>query len=354
MATYTTNYQLKKPSAADYYNIKDFNDNADLIDSKLKLGEDAKGLAESLQTAQQTMQTTVNGLVLKAVISVVIWAPPNTQVVLQQIGGNGAFSGMVGSSMELQAALGALGKWRVTYVYAGKSYNKEFLVEHIGQTIVVAAPTLAAAPWAYIAKLAEAGRAREAFMLGDSKSVSSNLGNYDVQIIGFGQDYLATPTVGNETAGLTLQMKSSTPHNYAFDPSSTFDGGWANCLLRSTTLPAVLGSLPSDLQTVLKPVRKYTSNSDSGAGQTTTDKLFLLSEYELYGACALSNPQHYNVFYEYYQAGHAANKNYSYWLRSRVKGAGNEAYPVVAVTGYLQASSYRADSKYGLCFAFCV
>ena len=170
---------------ADYYNIQDFNDNADVIDGKLKLGEEAKSLAESLQTSQQGMQTTLNGLQVKAVISVVVWAAPNTQVVLQQVGGNGAFSGTVGSSMELQAALTALGKWRLTYVYAGKSYSKEFLVEHIGRTTVVASPTLAAAPWPYIAKLAEAGRAREAFMLGDSKSVSSSLGVYDMQIIGF-------------------------------------------------------------------------------------------------------------------------------------------------------------------------
>ncbi len=116
----------------------------------------------------------------------------------------------------------------------------------------------------------------------------------------------------------------------------------------------MLSSLPTDLQAALKPVRKYTANIDNGAGQTTTDKLFLPSEFELYGYCALSNPQHYNVFYEYYQAGHVPNKNYNYWTRSRVKGTGNEAYPVTAVSGYLQASSYRADSKYGLCFAFCV
>ena len=52
MATYTANYRLKKPGLADYYNIQDFNDNADVIDGKLKLGEEAKSLAESLQTSQ--------------------------------------------------------------------------------------------------------------------------------------------------------------------------------------------------------------------------------------------------------------------------------------------------------------
>ena len=71
MATYTANYRLKKPGLADYYNIQDFNDNADVIDGKLKLGEEAKSLAESLQTSQQGMQTTLNGLQVKAVISVV-------------------------------------------------------------------------------------------------------------------------------------------------------------------------------------------------------------------------------------------------------------------------------------------
>ena len=70
MATYTANYRLKKPGLADYYNIQDFNDNADVIDGKLKLGEEAKSLAESLQTSQQGMQTTLNGLQVKAVISV--------------------------------------------------------------------------------------------------------------------------------------------------------------------------------------------------------------------------------------------------------------------------------------------
>ena len=33
MATYTVNYKLKKPAAAEYYNIQDFNDNADTIAS---------------------------------------------------------------------------------------------------------------------------------------------------------------------------------------------------------------------------------------------------------------------------------------------------------------------------------
>lgn len=40
MPTYTTNYNLKKPASDEFYNIQDFNDNADLIDVELKQRED--------------------------------------------------------------------------------------------------------------------------------------------------------------------------------------------------------------------------------------------------------------------------------------------------------------------------
>ena len=37
---YTQNYNLKKPAEEDFYDVKDFNDNADIIDEKLKEIED--------------------------------------------------------------------------------------------------------------------------------------------------------------------------------------------------------------------------------------------------------------------------------------------------------------------------
>ncbi len=46
MATYTTNYNLKKPAETDFILVGDFNDNADIIDAELKkrpvIGEDGK------------------------------------------------------------------------------------------------------------------------------------------------------------------------------------------------------------------------------------------------------------------------------------------------------------------------
>lgn len=51
MATYTTNYKLKKPADSDFINIADLNGNADIIDTELKkrpvVGSDGK-LPDSL------------------------------------------------------------------------------------------------------------------------------------------------------------------------------------------------------------------------------------------------------------------------------------------------------------------
>lgn len=51
MATYTTNYNLKKPADSDFINIADLNGNADIIDEELKkrptVGKDGK-LSDSL------------------------------------------------------------------------------------------------------------------------------------------------------------------------------------------------------------------------------------------------------------------------------------------------------------------
>ena len=41
MAEFTPNYELKKPDADDFYDVKDFNDNADIIDQALKSQDDA-------------------------------------------------------------------------------------------------------------------------------------------------------------------------------------------------------------------------------------------------------------------------------------------------------------------------
>lgn len=105
MATYTTNYNLKKPADSDFINIADLNGNADIIDEELKkrpvVGEDGK-LPDSLlpdladtyeekgaaETAVSTHNTSANAhndirieLGKKAPVPIIGTTPPTTSTV---------------------------------------------------------------------------------------------------------------------------------------------------------------------------------------------------------------------------------------------------------------------------------
>lgn len=61
MATQTTNYNLTKPAASDYYDVEDFNGNADIIDAALKDLQDKKAdLDESGKVPASQLPSTVN------------------------------------------------------------------------------------------------------------------------------------------------------------------------------------------------------------------------------------------------------------------------------------------------------
>ena len=49
---YTPNYELKKPEQDDFYNVEDFNENADIIDQALKAHDDALATKETTAGAQ--------------------------------------------------------------------------------------------------------------------------------------------------------------------------------------------------------------------------------------------------------------------------------------------------------------
>lgn len=64
MATYTTNYNLKKPDETENYNVADFNDNADTVDAKLKELENKSAETDSALSDAST--NPVQNKVIKA------------------------------------------------------------------------------------------------------------------------------------------------------------------------------------------------------------------------------------------------------------------------------------------------
>ena len=128
----------------------------------------------------------------------------------------------------------------------------------------------------------------------------------------FGFDAL---TGGNHIAFCDSQYSTTgTTSAFRLNTSQTNVGGWNGSQMRNTIVPAFINAMPSDLQAVLKAVNKYT---DNGTGSThesssdvtaTSDKVFLLSEYEIFGVRKNANQYEQNsqAQYDYYKNGNSA------------------------------------------------
>ena len=101
-----------------------------------------------------------------------------------------------------------------------------------------------------------------------------------------------------------------------------------------------MAALPSDLRAVMQPVTKYTDNTgnssnSSGNVTTTTDYLFDLSEFEVFGARSYANQyeQNYQLQYDYYKAGNT-------------KIANNHTAVTTAVWWGLRSSYYSSSNDF--------
>lgn len=99
---------------------------------------------------------------------------------------------------------------------------------------------------------------------------------------------------------------------FCVNDTATNVDGWNGSLMRTTTIPEFISCLPSDLQSALKAVNKYTDNtgdlSNVQANVTATqDKVFLLAEYEIYGTRSYANQYEQNsqAQYDYYKNGNS-------------------------------------------------
>ena len=105
---------------------------------------------------------------------------------------------------------------------------------------------------------------------------------YRVDVIGKDHDEYAD---GSGTAPLTFQLHTCYGTRYTMNSSSTNVGGWKDSEMRNTHLPAIFALMPSEVQAAIKEVNKLTSaGNKSTTINTTADKLFLLSEIEIFGS----------------------------------------------------------------------
>lgn len=212
-------------------------------------------------------------------------------------------------------------------------------------------PVFANNDWSTIIDACQKNKVHPTWEIGDQKTMTINGKSYLIDIIGKNHDTYAT----GGTAPLTFQMHDAYINQYQINGSITNSGGWTSCPMRNTHLPAVLKLMPSEVQTGIKEVNKLTSaGSESSTINSTADKLFLLSEIEVFGSAAYSVTGE-GTQYAYYKAGNSKVKKVNgnantWWERSPAKNATNR---FCGVTHTGTSTSYQPNNQYGVAFAFC-
>ena len=285
----------------------------------------------------------------------------------------------------------AFGDWVVTATKGANTATATVSVTKAGMyevTLKYVSGTLNDNDWATIRDIADRSEGANYWAVGDTKQIVINgklsdgltLSNYStwVYIIGFDHNSAVEGTgiaFGGfktaQTSGIDVALCDSAYPNsktsgqwFNMNNSATNRGGWSSSRMRSTTLPLVKSALPSDLQAVLKTTTIYSDNAGGGSDvasyvTATQDELYLLAEFEIFGARTYANSaeRNYQKQYAYYVAGNSKIK-YSHdstatavrwWERSVIATYAN-LFCCVHASG--TASNYTASYSFGLAVAF--
>ena len=206
--------------------------------------------------------------------------------------------------------------------------------------------------WAQIIDACHKNQVPDTWLVGNSKIMLINGTEYQIDIIGKWHDDYAD---GSGKAPLTFQLHDCYADRNMMNGGNTNRGGWTNCDMRQTHLPAILALMPTEVQNGIQEVNKLTSEGyRSTTISTTADKLFLLSEIEIFGNITYSASGE-GTQYAYYKAGNSKVKNYNgsanlWWQRSPYIGNYTN---FCAVSNSGLADYISANDVYCISFAFC-
>lgn len=285
----------------------------------------------------------------------------------------------------------AFGDWVVTATKGANTATATVSVTKAGMyevTLLFVDATLNNNDWETIKQVADASAGANYWAVGDTKQITINgkvsdgltLSNYStyVYIIGFDHNSAVEGT-GIAFGGFKTAQASGTDiclcdSGYGINKSSgqwfnmnnnnSTTGGWASCNMRNNTLPLVKAAMPSDLQSVLKTTTIYTDNTGGSSTSAsyvtaTQDDLYLLAEFEIFGARTNANgaEQNYQQQYAYYVAGNSKIKyNHNntatavYWWERSVYAVNANIFCCVDDVG--AAYSGSAYVSLGLAVAF--
>ena len=206
--------------------------------------------------------------------------------------------------------------------------------------------------WEQIIDACHKNQVPETWVVGNQKAMTINGADYVIDIIGKNHDDYAD---GSGKAPLTFQLHDCYGKTKNMNSSNTNSGGWTSCAMRQTHLPAILALMPTEVQNGIQEVNKLTSEGyRSTTISTTADKLFLLSEIEIFGNITYSASGE-GTQYAYYKAGNSKVKNYNgsanYWWQRSPRIGNYTSFCAVSNSGL--ADYISANDVYCISFAFC-
>lgn len=190
---------------------------------------------------------------------------------------------------------------------------------------------------AEIVQIAKSGKARNVFTIGDYTAINLTQFTLDRTVIPSGTYYailigIDHNSVYEGTNRLHFQLAKVVSNidiafNYArMNETSSNVGGWKDSKMREY-IQSVYNALPIEWREAIVPQNKYTDNTGNNTNiegniSVTTDRIFLLSEYEVVSKRTNANQYEMNKQqqYEYYALGnsrirysHADTSTIIYW-----------------------------------------
>lgn len=319
--------------------------------NKSTLLSDETAAALKLPQTDPTVNDALYGL-KQIMPTAVLNVTTNAGVVVTATKGSKVLSATAGSSGLAVLYPDGIGTWTLKATINGKTLEVPFVIDAIAVFNTSLTTDLEDASWELISAVAETGNASSVWSVGAKKTINLNGVYYTAQIIGFNHD---AKTAGGK-AGITFQLVDCLNTTYQMNSYVTNVGGWKSSAMRSR-MSEFLGQLDEDLQSVIKPVNKLVSiGNNTSTIETVSDKLFLLSEVEIFGSTTYSFAGEGSQ-YDWYKAGNTRVKKVNgsvthWWGRSPRSGSGANFCFVNSLGG--TAGDFSANNSIGVSFGFCV
>lgn len=143
--------------------------------------------------------------------------------------------------------------------------------------------------------------------------------------------------------------------SHCMNNDATNDGGWRDSGMRQWLNEEFIELLPDELQKVIKP--RFISQRQGDRILESEDKLWLLSEMEIFGICGHSNSDEDDTQFELFKDARNRVKTYvdgtsAIWWERSPYYSGNSNFCYVSTYG--RALTYGADFSFGVAPAFII